>query len=99
MKKENSSSLTDEQRTRLERLAALPDEKIDTTDVPEACDWTGGRRGLFYSGAQTSDHVAIGVRSDVVDWFESNSESEQDIEARINRVLSEHIAEQTRKAS
>ena len=29
-------------------LAALPDEQIDTADIPEVRDWTGAKRGLFY---------------------------------------------------
>jgi hypothetical protein len=32
----------------LTELAALPDEKIDTRDIPEVRDWSGAKRGLFY---------------------------------------------------
>ena len=47
MKKE-STGLTDDQKAELAALAELPDDQIDTTDIPEIIDWSGGRRGVFY---------------------------------------------------
>ena len=29
-------------------LAALPDDTIDTSDIPEVLDWSGAKRGLLY---------------------------------------------------
>jgi len=97
MKRESSSRLSPEQLARLERLAALPDEAIDTSDVPEVRDWTGAKRGLFYAGP--GDKVAIGVDSDVVEWFRSHAPAGEEYEEGINRALSQHITEQMRKAS
>ena len=37
--------ITPEQQARLIRLAALPDEAIDTTDIPEIPDWSDAVRG------------------------------------------------------
>ena len=31
-----------------EALQELPDDQIDTSDIPELLDWTGARRGVFY---------------------------------------------------
>ena len=41
--------LTDAQRERLAELAALPDESINTSDIPELSDdaWAAGARGHF----------------------------------------------------
>jgi uncharacterized protein (DUF4415 family) len=97
MKTEISSKLSPEQHARLERLAALPDEAIDTSDIPEVRVWTGAKRGLFY--ASPGDKVAIGVDADVVAWFRSHSPTVEEFEMRINRVLSEHISNESRKAS
>jgi hypothetical protein len=33
---------------RLKRLAAMPDEQIDTSDIPELTNFAGGVRGRFY---------------------------------------------------
>jgi uncharacterized protein (DUF4415 family) len=97
MKTENSSKLSPEQYARLERLAAQPDESIDTSDIPEVRDWAGAKRGLFY--AASGDQVAIGVDAEIVAWFRSHSPAGVEYEKRINRVLLEHITEEKRKAS
>lgn len=53
MKKE-SSDLTPEQKAELQALAALPDDRIDTRDIPEQKDWSGARRGLFFVPSRSS---------------------------------------------
>ena len=40
--------MTDEQKAELDALAELPDDQIDSSDIPEILDWSGGRRGVFY---------------------------------------------------
>jgi hypothetical protein len=47
---ETSPPLTDAQLDHLAQLAALPDESIDTSDVPERSDeaWGAGVQGRFY---------------------------------------------------
>jgi hypothetical protein len=40
--------LTAEERAALAAVAAIPDNEIDTSDIPEVIDWTGCvRRGLY----------------------------------------------------
>lgn len=39
--------LTNKQKQDLQRIAAMPDEKIDTSDIPEIKDWSGAVRGRF----------------------------------------------------
>ena len=46
------SGLTQEQHAELDALARLPDDQIDTTDIPETVDWSGAKRGVFYRGAK-----------------------------------------------
>ena len=94
---ETSNKLNPEQIARLQRMAALPDEAIGTSEIPEVRDWTGARRGLFYAGP--NDKVAIGLDAAVVDWFRSHSPAGEEFERNINRVLSNHIAENKQKAS
>ena len=40
--------LTDKQKAELSALEALPDDQVDTTDIPEVRDWSDARRGLFH---------------------------------------------------
>ncbi len=48
-KAETSPPLTDARREHLARLAALPDESIDTSDIAELSDeaWSAGVQGRF----------------------------------------------------
>jgi hypothetical protein len=52
MKKGASKPLKSEQMAELAALAALPEEAIDMSDAPEALDWSGAKRGLFYRPSQ-----------------------------------------------
>lgn len=45
---EGIHQLTDKQKAELGALEALPDDQIDTSDIPEVRDWSDARRGLFY---------------------------------------------------
>ena len=42
------TDLSDEQIAELDALTELPDDQIDTSDIPEILDWSDGRRGVFY---------------------------------------------------
>ena len=97
MKTEISSHLTREQSARLARLSSLPDEAIDTSDIPEVIDWTGAKRSLFFTGPE--DKVAVGLDSDLVIWFESQSLTSEESETRINQALRAYVSEQQKKAS
>ena len=46
--------LTLRQKAEIAALAALPDERIDTADIPEVRDWTGAKRGVFYRPSKQS---------------------------------------------
>ena len=46
--KNPESNLTDEQWARLEALESLPEDQIDTSDIPENADWSKARRGMFH---------------------------------------------------
>ena len=50
--------LTDKQRQELERVKAIPDARIDLSDMPEIKDMSGGVRGRFYR----SETRAISIR-------------------------------------
>ncbi len=48
MKKAGSRSPTQTRKAELEALAALPENEVDLSDIPEVRDWSGAKRGLFY---------------------------------------------------
>jgi len=45
---------TAKQRAEIAALAELPDERIDTADIPEVRDWVGAKRGTFYRPSERS---------------------------------------------
>lgn len=50
-------ALTAEQLAEIEALKAMPDDQIDTSDIPEITDFTGFQRGLFYQ--RGTDHFSM----------------------------------------
>jgi uncharacterized protein (DUF4415 family) len=81
---ESQASLTDAQREHLAKLAAMPDETIDTTDIPELSDeaWAAGARGRFYRPVK--QQITARVDADVLAWLKSQGKGYQ---GRLNAIL------------
>lgn len=62
MKKEHPD-VTAEQRAELDALAAMSDEMIDTSDIPETLDWSGAVRGLFFMSDEEQKKAVAKLRS------------------------------------
>ena len=76
--------LTDRQRDHLAKLAALPDDQIDTSDIPEPTDkkLKNAVRGRFYRPIK--QQITARVDADVVNWLKSQGRGYQ---ARMNAIL------------
>jgi uncharacterized protein (DUF4415 family) len=81
---ENPAPLTADQKAELEALKAMPDETIDTSDIPPLTDdfWKNAVRNPFYKPTKTSTTVRID--SDVLAWLKSQGKGYQ---SRINAIL------------
>jgi uncharacterized protein (DUF4415 family) len=88
----SSGTLSREEREQLAKLAELPDEEIDTDDIPEAPEenWVDARRGSLYRPVKKS--VTLRLDADVVSWFKEHAPS-GGYQTAINRVLRRHVAE------
>jgi hypothetical protein len=42
------SKLNTQPKAELEALVALPDDQINTDEIPEVRDWSDAKRGMFY---------------------------------------------------
>jgi uncharacterized protein (DUF4415 family) len=86
------STLSREEREQLAKLAELPDEQIDTADIPEAPEehWVDARRGGLYRPVKKS--VTLRLDADVVSWFKEHAPA-GGYQTAINRVLRRHVAE------
>jgi uncharacterized protein (DUF4415 family) len=75
----------------LARLAAMPEEEIDTGDIPEAPaeSWAFARRPGLYRPVKKS--VTLRLDIDLVEWFKSHA-PEGGYQTEINRVLRRYVA-------
>ncbi len=89
---DNPPPLTAEQRATLERLAAVPDEAIDTSDIPPVGDqfWANAvrfRDRALYRPVKRSTTVRLDA--DVLQWLKSKGKGYQ---TRLNAILREAMA-------
>ena len=96
MKKKSFSGLTRKQKAELSALEALPDDKIDTVDIPEVGDWSGAARGLFYRPVK--QQLTLRLDADVVAWFKRNAPGGRGYQTDINRALREYVAQRDKPA-
>lgn len=96
MKRGTSRKLTKAQKAELQALAALPDEQIDTSDIPEIRDWSGARRNLLYRPVK--QQITLRLDADVVTWFKSRAPGGRGYQTEINRALREYVREHSHHA-
>ena len=87
------SKMTDEQRRELRYLAELPDEDIDTGDIPEVSDFTDAVRGRFYRPVKRQ--ITLRIDADLLEWFRAQGGKYQ---TRINAALREYVKEHQDRA-
>lgn len=88
----NKRVLSNEQMSRLTKLAEMPDDKIDLVDIPEAPEenWQYARHGNLYRPVKLP--VTIRLDADVLSWFKEHATT-VGYQTEINRVLRHHMAE------
>ena len=91
------SDLTEAQRAELEALEALPDDQIDTSDIPETLDWSGAKRGVFYRPVK--QQITLRLDADVVAWFKEQAPGSRGYQTDINRALREHVQQAERQGA
>jgi uncharacterized protein (DUF4415 family) len=86
----SKKDLSPEEIEQLAKLAALPDDQIDTADIPEAQaeNWIHARRGELYRPLKHP--VTIRLDADVLAWFKEHSAGGS-YQTEINRVLRRHV--------
>jgi len=93
MKKGISDWLTPAQQAEIDALAALPDDQIDTRDMPEVRDWSSARRGVFFR--LLKQQLTLRIDTDVIAWFKSQTPNGEGYQTRINRALRAYVAQHT----
>jgi len=82
------------QTRELAAIAALPDDQIDTSDIPELPPeaWKDAVRGRFYRPIKQS--VSLRLDADVVAWLKKPGRGYQ---TRANDILRERMLHELRK--
>ena len=88
--------LTAKRKKELAALAQVPDNKIDTRAMPEAKNWSGAKRGVFYRPLK--QQLTLRLDADVIAWFKDHAPKGQGYQTNINRALREHVQRRARKA-
>jgi uncharacterized protein (DUF4415 family) len=84
VKRASGRSLTSRQQRELAALAALPEDRIDTSDIPELPPgaWKNAVRGRFYRPVKQA--VSMRLDADVVAWLKKRGKGYQ---TRVNSIL------------
>jgi len=87
--------LTSRQKRELAALAAMPDDAIDTSDIPELPRnaWKDAVRGKFYRPLKQA--VSMRLDADVVAWLKKRGKGYQ---TRANSILRRHMLDETKRA-
>jgi len=82
----NLPALIAKQEEELKILAAMPDEEIDFSDIPEAGDdaWKNAVIGKFYRPIKKQ--VTVRIDADILAWLQSSGAGYQ---TRLNQLLRE----------
>ena len=89
MKRATSREPTAEQKAELSALEALPDDRIDTDDIPEMLSWPDAQRGLFYRPVKKQ--ITLRLDADVLAWFKRRAPGGRGYQTEINRALRQHV--------
>jgi len=93
--KKTPQSLTPKQKRELSTLAAMPDDAIDTSDIPELPPdaWKDAVRGKFYRPIKQA--ISMRLDADVVAWLKKPGKGYQ---TRANQILRKRMLEEIRRA-
>jgi uncharacterized protein (DUF4415 family) len=91
MKKKRSNPVPPEIQAEVDALAGLPEEQINTEDIPEVEDWDDARRGVFYRPIK--QQITLRLDADLVDWFKNHHQQDEGYQTSINRALREYVSQ------
>ena len=83
--------LTPELIAQLDALAAMPDDTIDLSDMPEVTDWSNWTRGKFYRPIKKQ--VTVRLDSDILEWFKAKQGGKRGYQTAINAALRKFVAD------
>ena len=95
MKRYVYKGITPEIAANLAEIAAMRDEDIDLSDMPEITDWSNAVRGKFYRPVK--QQLTLRLDADVVHWFKTHAEGERGYQTKINAALRAFVSDQVKR--
>ena len=88
----SKKALSPKLQNQLNRLAALPDDRINTDDIPEVTTeaWQFAQRPTLYRPIKKP--VTLRLDADIVTWFKEHAH-DHGYQTEINRVLRRYVSE------
>lgn len=98
MRKVISPRLTPELLAESLRIAQMPDEDIDFSDIPPLGEdfWKNAVRGKFYRPVKKQ--VTVRLDADVLEYFKAKQHGKRGYQTAINAALRKVFEEEMRKA-
>jgi uncharacterized protein (DUF4415 family) len=87
MREEDMRKLSKEQKRDIAAVAAMKDEDIDLSDMPEVVDWSKAEIGKFYRPPKKA--VTMRLDTDVLEWLKGYGKGYQ---TRVNLLLRHAMA-------
>ena len=91
-----SKGITPEIQANLDEIAAMGDEGIDFSDMPEVLDWSNAVQGKFYRPVK--QQLTLRLDADVVHWFKSHAGA-RGYQTRINAALRQFVEQETKRVA
>ena len=95
-KASTNPKITPEIQANLDALAAMSDDDIDFSDIPEVTDWTGWKRGKFYRPVK--QQVTLRLDADLVHWFKAKNGGARGYQTQINAALRRFVEDEVKRA-
>ncbi len=92
----SDGTITPEIAAELEAIAAMPDNAIDYSDIPQITDFSGFEVGRFYRPVKET--ITVRLDSDVLHWLKQGGKGYQ---SRLNAILRKEMTSKSnmRKAA
>ncbi len=95
--KKDITELPSDVQEQIRALEAMPEDQIDTADIPEILDWSDARRGVFYRPVK--QQITLRIDADIIAWFKAQAHEGRGYQTDINGALREHVRRTARSAS
>lgn len=92
----HSPRMTPEIEAELAALAAMPDDTIDLSDMPEVTDWSGWTRGKFYRPVK--QQITVRLDADLIAWFKAKQGGARGYQTAINAALRRFVEDEVKRA-